>query len=193
MSKSVFGILVVFLSLSACASKQEASKANVGRERSKDVFSLSPREAVSLLATDEKTASDVFDGIKSGESKYLDLYEKIRPASDGSVSESLDQSIGLAIVRAPSNVIQILSNIRNSKVGQQGGTQYLNWPCRATSTDFDEPEKNSDKEKIANDTAVRELKAKIKALQSIKSANSKVADECRNIAQQALGHFESKP
>lgn len=184
--------LLVSLFLNACASKQEVPLQHQVEAKSGDLFSITPREAVSLLAKDDAIASSAYKGIESGESKWLDLYKKIRPASDASVSESLDQSIGLAIIHAPSAAIDVMAEIKKGKIGQQAAFQYLNWPCGATSADFSEPEGNKDKEKAAKETASRELQAKIKALQSIKSVNLKTANECKEIAQQALKRWTSK-
>lgn len=191
MLKMINVILLSFF-LNACASKNEVPLPHLSVAKANDIFSVAPREAVSLLAKDEAIASVAYKGIESGEPKWLDLYKKVRPASDASVSESLDQSIGLAIIHSPSAAIDAIAEVKNGKIGQQAAFQYLNWPCGATSADFSEPEGNKDKERAAKNTASRELQAKIKALQSVKSVNLKTATECIEIAQQALTRWTSK-
>jgi PBP1b-binding outer membrane lipoprotein LpoB len=192
MLKVISSILLVSFFLNACASIQGVPLQHLSEAKPGDLFSVTPREAVSLLAKDDAIASSAYKGIESGEPKWLDLYKRVRPASDASVSESLDQSIGLAIIQSPSAAIDAIAEVKSGKIGQQAAFQYLNWPCGATSADFSEPEGNKDKERAAKDTASRELQAKIKALQSIKSVNLKTATECKEIAQQALTRWTSK-
>lgn len=192
MSKSLSSVLLILLIQSACASKTETPLRVQSEAEAKNLFSLNPSEAVSLLAKDEAIASSAYKGIESGDSKWLDLYKKVRPASDASVSESLDQSVGLAIIHNPTAAIDAIVEVSKGDVGQKTLLQYLNWPCGATSADFSEPEGNKQKERAAKDTASKELKAKIKALKSIKSSNMKTANDCREIAQQVLKRWTSK-
>ncbi|NUN04305.1 MAG: hypothetical protein HUU57_00970 [Bdellovibrio sp.] len=192
MSRVFSSVLLILFIQSACASKTEAPSQGQIENKVGDLFSLAPREAVSLLAKDEALASSAYKGIESGDSKWLDLYKRVRPASDASVSESLDQSIGLAIVHNPTAAIDAMVEVRKSEVGRKTLLQYLNWPCGATTADFSEPEGNKDKERVAKDAASRELKAKIKALKSIKSSNVRTANDCKEIAQQALKRWKSK-
>lgn len=192
MLKTINSILLVPFFLVACASKQLGPSPLSTENKPGDLFSVSPSEAVSLLAKDEAIASSAYKGIESGESKWLDFYKKIRPVSDASVSESLDQSIGLAIIQAPSAAIDVMAEIKKEKAGQHPDFQYLNWPCGATSADFIEAEGDRDKVRAAKNTASRELQAKIKALQSIKLSNIKTASECKEIAQQALKRWTTK-
>ncbi|WP_374032009.1 hypothetical protein [Bdellovibrio bacteriovorus] len=192
MPKSLSSVLLVLFIQSACASKTEAPLQVQSEAEARDLFSLSPREAVSLLAKDEAIASSAYKGIENGDSKWLDLYKRVRPASDASVSESLDQSVGLAIIHNPTAAIDAIVEVSKGEMGQKALLQYLHWPCGATSADFSESEGNKQKERVAKDTASRELKAKIKALQSIKSNNLKTAKDCREIAQQALKRWTPK-
>lgn len=192
MLKAINVSLLVIFFLIACASKQKESLHPSIEIKSGDLLSTTPSEAVTLLAKDDAIASLAYKRIESGESKWLDFYKRVRPVSDASVSESLDQSIGLAIIHAPSAALDTIAEINNGKVGRQTAFQYLNWPCSATSADFTESEGNMEKDRAAKDAACNELQAKIKALQSIKSANLKTANECKEIAQQALKRWTSK-
>ncbi len=192
MSRVFSSVLLIIFIQSACASKTKVPPQGQFENKVDDLFSLAPKEVVSLLAKDEALASSVYKGIESGYSKWLDLYKRVRPASDASVSESLDQSIGLAIVHNPNAAIDAMVEVGKSEVGRKTFFQYLNWPCGATTADFSEPEGNKDKERVAQDTASRELKEKIKALKSIKSSNLRTANDCKEIAQQALKRWQSK-
>lgn len=150
------------------------------------VFELGPKEAISFLATNEDVRNTVFDGVADGQAKYIELFKKLKPLSDAFIAESFTQTIGLAIAKNPKAAVDALDFVRDRKRAQSDQIENLRTPCSATSVDFVEAEKGSTEEKRREKTVLKELRAKVKALKTLKSAAGSTARECLEIANEAL-------
>lgn len=110
---------------------------------------------------DEVYWNNLKKGIEGGGESWLNVASKLRTASDGGVSETLDVSLGNAIKKNPLGVLKIIDQINHSV-------------CKALKFD------DSDAHNVKND--LRELNTRLISLNHLKG--SALAENLKGIKKQ---------